>query len=279
MSETLEPNRPSGPSPGKLDRRVESLAEQFLDLLQAGQSPDRRAWVSANADIAEELDRRLAVVEMMFRARPTGDAVPPVDREATTLAPSAPASVPGTRIRYFGDYELLEEIARGGMGVVYKARQVSLNRLVAIKMILAGQLAGPDDVRRFRAEAEAAAQLQHPNIVAIHEVGEHDGQHYFAMDYIEGTSLAALVRESPLPAKQAAAIVKTVAEAIDYAHAKGILHRDLKLSNVLISFNREPQATASPLSAPSEFPVASGSRLNVRRSCRRTCGDPKRSTS
>jgi serine/threonine protein kinase len=111
---------------------------------------------------------------------------------------------------------------------------VSLNRIVAVKMMLAGQLASADDVRRFHTEAEAAAQLQHPNIVAIHEVGEHEGQYYFSMDYVEGTSLAALVRENPLPAKQAAEIVGMVAEAIQYAHTKGILHRDLKPSNVLM---------------------------------------------
>ncbi len=171
--------------------------------------------------------------------------------EAPTLPPSdashdrAPEAVWATKptagptplgtVRYFGDYELIEEIARGGMGVVYKARQVSLNRIVAVKMILAGQLAGPDDVRRFRTEAEAAAQLQHPNIVAIHEVGEHHGQQYFSMDYIEGTSLASLVRENPLPAKQAADFVKSVAETIHYAHQKGILHRDLKPNNVLMA--------------------------------------------
>jgi WD40 repeat protein len=164
--------------------------------------------------------------------------------EYPTLPPDDQASPqPGTKVRYFGDYELLEEIARGGMGVVYRARQVSLNRVVALKMILAGQLASEADVKRFHTEAEAAANLQHPNIVAIHEVGEHEGQHYFSMDYVEGTSLAALVRENPLPAQRAARYVKIIGEAIHYAHQQGTLHRDLKPSNVLIDSNDQPRVT------------------------------------
>jgi len=145
--------------------------------------------------------------------------------------------------RYFGDYELLEEIARGGMGIVFKARQGKLDRLVAVKMILAGEFASREQALRFRAEVEAAARLQHPNIVRIHETGEQDGQPYFSMDYVEGTNLAALVREKPLPAKRAAAYVKTIAEAIHYAHEQGILHRDLKPSNVLIDSNDQPRVT------------------------------------
>jgi len=170
-------------------------------------------------------------------------------RDATTQAlvvrdaEPGPHEPPGTRVRYFGDYELIEEIGRGGMGVIYKARQVSLNRVVAVKMILAGQLASEADVRRFHAEAEAAAGLQHPHIVAIHEVGEHQGQHYFSMDYVEGRSLADMVRESPLPERQAAGYVKTVAEAIHYAHQKGIIHRDLKPSNVLVDRAGQPRIT------------------------------------
>ena len=148
-----------------------------------------------------------------------------------------------TRVQYFGDYELIEEIARGGMGVVWKARQASLNRVVAIKMILAGKFAGESEVRRFHTEAEAAANLQHPNIVAIHEIGEFDGQHYFSMDYIEGQNLAERVGDCPMPATQAAALVKKIAEAVHYAHQRGTLHRDLKPSNVLIDAEGQPRIT------------------------------------
>jgi WD40 repeat protein/tRNA A-37 threonylcarbamoyl transferase component Bud32 len=158
-----------------------------------------------------------------------------------TTNPGAPG--PGTQVRYFGDYEILEEIARGGMGVVYKARQVSLDRIVALKMILAGRLASETDVERFYTEAKAAANLQHPNIVAIHEVGQHNGQHYFSMDYVEGESLAKLVDAGPLPALKAAAYLKTIAEAIEFAHRQGTLHRDLKPSNILIDGFDQPRVT------------------------------------
>ena len=143
----------------------------------------------------------------------------------------------------FNDYELLEEIARGGMGVVYRARQISLNRTVALKMILGGHLANAAEMKRFRAEAEIAAQLQHPNIVAIHEVGEHAGQPFFSMDLVEGRNLAQLVRDEPLPARKAAGYLKTIAEAVHYAHSRGVLHRDLKPSNVLIDDSNQPRIT------------------------------------
>jgi WD40 repeat protein/tRNA A-37 threonylcarbamoyl transferase component Bud32 len=146
-------------------------------------------------------------------------------------------------LRYIGDYELLEEIARGGMGVVFKARQVTLNRIVAIKMILAGHFAGRESIHRFRAEAEAAASLRHPNIVAIHEIGEHEGQQYFSMDYIEGRNLADVVRDNPMSPKRAAACIQTIAETIQYAHERGILHRDLKPSNILLDIFDAPHIT------------------------------------
>jgi eukaryotic-like serine/threonine-protein kinase len=156
--------------------------------------------------------------------------------------PDAPPAE-AQRLGVFEDYELLEEIARGGMGVVYKARQLSLNRIVAVKMIRATHLASEADFVRFRNEAQTVASLKHPNIVAVHEVGEHDGDPYFSMDFIEGKSLAQLVRDNPLPMRRAAIYLKIIAEAVQYAHQQGVLHRDLKPSNVLLDVSDQPRLT------------------------------------
>jgi tRNA A-37 threonylcarbamoyl transferase component Bud32 len=161
------------------------------------------------------------------------------DSSRATMTPSDAR----TRLKYFGDYELLKEIDRGGMGVVWKARQSNLNREVALKMIRAGALASPDEIARFLREAEAAANLQHPNIVAIHEVGEHQGQHYFSMDLVSGRDLGALITEGPLAPQRAARYVKIIAEAIHFAHQRGALHRDLKPQNVLIDTADQPRIT------------------------------------
>lgn len=155
----------------------------------------------------------------------------------------APPSVESSPLGSFGEYDLVDEIARGGMGVVYRARQRKLDRIVAVKLILVGPQAGKSFVQRFRTESAAAAILQHPNIVAIHDVGVHDGRHYFSMDYVEGRNLAQLVGQQPLPPGKAARHVELIAEAIHYAHERGILHRDLKPSNVLIDANDQPRIT------------------------------------
>jgi eukaryotic-like serine/threonine-protein kinase len=146
-------------------------------------------------------------------------------------------------LRRLGDYELLEEIARGGMGVVYRARQLSLNRIVAVKVVLAGPFSSREFVRRFQTEAEATAALQHPNIVAIHEVGERDGTHFLAMEYVEGQSFSGLVREQPLRARRAAGYLHTIALAVQHAHERGVLHRDLKPSNILLDAFDQPRVT------------------------------------
>ena len=129
------------------------------------------------------------------------------------------------------------------MGVVFKARQMSLNRVVAVKMILAGQLASADDVVRFHAEAEAAANLDHPGIVPIFEVGELQGQHYFSMGYVAGQSLSALVADGPLSPVAAARLMRVVCDAVQYAHEHQVIHRDLKPANILLDRDGNPRVT------------------------------------
>lgn len=146
-------------------------------------------------------------------------------------------------LSFFGDYQIIEELARGGMGVVYKAQQLSLNRITALKMIKSGELSSDEEVQRFRAEAESAAQLDHPNIVPIYEVGEENGEHFFSMGFVEGSSLKQRVRDEPLSPREAARTLQKVAEAIAYAHRKGIVHRDLKPANILLDANNEPRVS------------------------------------
>ncbi len=229
------------------EQRANEAIAAYLEAVDAGQSPDPEEFVAQHADVAAELEaffaNRAEFERLAEPLKPAADdaTLPTPTDQANSKSTSALG--PGSKLRYFGDYELLEEIARGGMGVVYKARQSTLKRIVALKMILSGQLAGEEDVKRFYAEAEAAAKLDHPNIVPIFEIGQHDGQHYFSMALVEGESLARKVAEGPLPPREAAGLIRKVAEAVAYAHVEGVVHRDLKPANVLLDKDGEPRVT------------------------------------
>jgi eukaryotic-like serine/threonine-protein kinase len=190
------------------------------------------AWLRASVE--SETDTRSALREQLGFPSIAGI------RSNVSRAAIGP---PPLGLRNFDDYELMEELGRGGMGVVYKARQVSLNRIVAIKMILSGLQSSPADVERFHAEAEAAANLNHPGIVPIIEVGECQGQHYFSMGYVEGRSLADRLAEGPVPPREAAQFVVAVCDAVQFAHDRGVIHRDLKPGNILLGHDGRPRIT------------------------------------
>jgi len=178
-------------------------------------------------------------------------------KQAGSLTDDPSLLKPGANVQYFGDYELIEIIGRGGMGVVYKARQCSLNRLVALKMIRSALLASELEVHRFMTEAKAAAMLDHPNIIPIYEVGEHEGQQYFSMRLVEGGNLAQRIAKGGFQTpntvslnssgdpdlRKCARIVSKIARTVHHAHQRGIMHRDLKPSNILIDAQDELQIT------------------------------------
>jgi eukaryotic-like serine/threonine-protein kinase len=208
---------------------------------ETGETPALADYLKRFPQFADQLRVQFKVHEAIER--------PPLDKTIVT-PPGQSSSVAAAPKPNLPGYELLGEIGRGGMGVVYRARQLSLNRLVALKMILAGSHASPHEVKRFRTEAEAVARLQHPNIVQIYEIGEQEGLPYLALELVDGPSLDKEAERKPLAPRAAAQLVETLAKAMHHVHQQGIVHRDLKPANVLLA-----SAPGSKTHRPSNGPV------------------------
>jgi tetratricopeptide (TPR) repeat protein len=228
---------------------------------QEGESPSLEEYQRRFPQLTHELSLQFGI-DRALQADPSVPAtvLNPAQAAPTTGHPDLPTVAearragPAPALPTIPGYESLAELGRGGMGVVYQAWQTSLGRMVALKMILSGAHAGPQELSRFRAEAEAVGRLQHPNIVQIYEVGEHDGRPYFALEFVEGGGLDRKLAGTPQPAREAAALAETLARTVHYAHTRGVIHRDLKPANVLLVGNRE-QGTGNSKEDGAVFPV------------------------
>jgi WD40 repeat protein len=221
----MEPCKESSPR----EQRLNEVLAAWYEQREAGAEPDRAALLAAHPDLADELASFFAARDDFER---TAEGLLPQRESAAVATCPSPVSAPaGLDV---AGHELLEEIGRGGMGVVYRARQVTLERVVALKMVRAGGLASPEDIQRFRAEAAVVASLDHPHLVPVYEVGEHDGLPWYSMKLIHGDNLAQRLQAGPLEPRRAAELLATVARAVHHAHRRGVLHRDLKPANILL---------------------------------------------
>jgi tetratricopeptide (TPR) repeat protein/tRNA A-37 threonylcarbamoyl transferase component Bud32 len=236
--------------PGEAGKNLDEVLAQYLLACEAGATPSRQQLVTDYPDLARELEEffqgrdRFERVAAPLRILGIAGGSPPSDPNQTVGTwshgePERTLSLPCS----FGDYELLEELARGGMGVVYKARQKSANRLVAVKRIRAGALASAGELQRFRNEAETVANLDHPHIVPLYEVGDHDGEPFFSMKLVEGQCLVEQLPRFQSDPQAAAQLVVQIARAVHYAHQRGVLHRDLKPGNVLLDGENRPHVS------------------------------------
>jgi tetratricopeptide (TPR) repeat protein len=231
------------------DSLLDAVVSDYLREADAGREPNRRDWLARYPDLAADLNEFFVDRDRVLGwTEPLRDAVQRGLRSDTPLPSDGPTLVYGSApglthvTRHFGDYELLTCLGQGGMGIVFRARQISLDRLVALKMVRGDYVETDTEARRFRREAELVAQLDHPHIVPVYEVGEQDGRCFFSMKLIEGGDLLKQRERFAAPA-EAAALTRTVALAVHHAHQRGILHRDLKPSNILLDEAGRPYVT------------------------------------
>jgi len=231
------------------EERLQEILLVYLEATEAGQKPDRHELIERHADLAAELNEFFVEQDRLDRLAKPLRAVAEGARDGMTPTPAGQqtagdADAPSkAAARSFGDYELLEEIGRGGMGVVYKARQKSLHRLIALKVIRQEDLGSPAEARRFRNEAEIVATLDHPHLVPVLEVGEEDSHLYFSMKLLEGGNLAEHLPRFQSEPRAAAQLLACVCQAVHHAHQRGVLHRDLKPSNILLDSAGQPHVT------------------------------------
>jgi len=235
---------------------------EYLQACESGKRLDRQELLAQYPEVATSLRAFFDDHDLLLSQKNLADSDPgmptqthrigqffsPATQSPTSSGSSSVAEILSARRasdqqNSFGNYELLQEISRGGMGVVYKARHVKLNRIVALKMILTGEQAGHEEVLRFHSEAEAAAQLDHPGIVPIYEIGQHLGQHFYSMGFVDGPSLAEVLQTKALPPDHAAALVIKIARSVAYANSHGVIHRDLKPANILLDAEGNPRVT------------------------------------
>lgn len=226
-----------GPQHFVLQHWIEShphMEDRFRRLLAILSTPAELRLV-ASTGAGEDAEISQAGVE-------THSAVNNVEAD-TVLPHFLPETASHSKCSEFGAYRLVRMLGKGGMGIVYQAYHTHLDRTVAVKMIRSGEFASDEEIARFHSEAESAAQLDHPNIVPIYEIGQQHGLHYFTMAYVAGISLDQMLRDRPLPPQKAVEIVRAVAEAISYAHERGVVHRDIKPSNILLDIDGRPRVT------------------------------------
>jgi hypothetical protein len=219
-----------------VDHALELIYAEFVTRQEMGQQPDPSEWLARFPQWGEELRRRFQILQVVYDNKPP-DPVTVAKADAT----SGPALADrDTRPKPFGRYEILGRLGKGGMGVVFKASDTVLGRTVALKVMRAGILAGPEHIQRFYNEARAAAKIEHPNVIKLYEIGQEEDQHYFTMAFAPGGSLADHRESFANDPKAAAALVEKIARAVHCLHSKGILHRDLKPPNVLFDEKGEP---------------------------------------